>query len=82
MIPISPTAMKKLFVFVIFCGLLPFFTVGAALPMRATTLSHPAETPVSDSLGMREKNCAECSVKKLAYRILQEKAYKFLFLRQ
>ncbi len=80
MIPISPTAMKKLFVFVIFCGLLPFFTVGATLPMRSATLSHPAETPVSDSLGMSEKNCAECSVKKLAYRILQEKAYKFLFV--
>ena len=72
--------MRKLFVFVIFCGLLPFFTVGAALPMRTATLSHPAETPASDTLGMSEQECAECSVKKLAYRILQEKAYKFLFV--
>ncbi|MBR0054265.1 MAG: alpha-N-acetylglucosaminidase N-terminal domain-containing protein, partial [Bacteroidales bacterium] len=29
---------------------------------------------------MSEQECAECSVKKLAYRILQEKAYKFLFV--
>ena len=78
--PITPIAMRKLFVFVIFCGLLPFFSDGAALPMRAATLSHPAETPVRDSLGMSAKNCAECSVKKLAYRILQEKAYNFLFV--
>ena len=78
--PITSTVMRKLFVFVIFCGLLPLFTIGAAFPMRAATPSHPVETPVSDTLGMSEQECAECSVKKLAYRILQEKAYKFLFV--
>ena len=78
--PITSTVMRKLFVFVILCGLLPLFTIGAAFPMRAATPSHPAETPASDTLGMSEQECAECSVKKLAYRILQEKAYKFLFV--